>query len=57
MLSRVQVEGMEIDHDEGELNSDEDSRTSTSEGFTTDGEDDSSDVRLTKNALVLVNFR
>ncbi|VDM32549.1 unnamed protein product [Hydatigera taeniaeformis] len=33
----------ELDHDEGELNSEEESRESSSEGFTTDGEEDSND--------------
>ncbi|KAH9278459.1 hypothetical protein ECG_08934 [Echinococcus granulosus] len=33
----------EVEHDEGELNSEEESRESSSEGFTTDGEDDSNE--------------
>ncbi|KAL5103236.1 hypothetical protein TcWFU_003440 [Taenia crassiceps] len=33
----------ELEHDEGELNSEEESRESSSEGFTTDGEEDSNE--------------
>lgn len=34
----------ELEHDEGELNSEEESRESSSEGFTSDGEEDSNEV-------------